>query len=658
MSDMQDDSPWKPPSDDGPGPDASSTPFVPPPPPPPHSSSEPVVPTDRTPAADPVAPGGTLESGTPGVPNESAEASVVTSGEPPARSKRSKWLVGGAVAAVLATGAAGVFAVSNLTGAPQGGAASPDELGLTLLQAIENEDVLGVVDVLSPGERDVVRDPLVDLVSELTRLEVLSTDADLSRILGVDVELSNERVTTVSTNVPDITNIDLRADAVLSFDGAEVPIGELITDNVPADMLTEMRGTRVTETDQLDVRLTAIEEGGRWYFSVFHTIAELARQEAAPGTLIPVEGIGADGAESPEAVFEGVLDRLQALDLTGLLRTLNPGEAAALQRYAPLFLDEAEAALADVPLEWEITRREFRVDETGDTATVLLDAIGVEGTIEGEPFSFEYADGCFSASAAGESVEQCQDSAFEDTMGFLDEAPETERLIEIVTDAFADMEETGLELRRTDELWYVSPTTTVTEAFLNVLRALDRSELDAIIEQAPAVGEELADGIFGGFDDLSGSFGGEITTGDEWEDIAPPATDDMGDDPDGSVASPEDCYSMPDVQEATECFEAAVDAGEIDASFIPLALRHPECGYTEWWGGGLYSLPDDEFIAAVEAARPCFLDLVERGVISEFELPTEIVSLECFEGRNWYNVYDDPEYDERYYECVDQAFSD
>ena len=65
----------------------------------------------------------------------------------------------------------------------------------------------------------------------------------------------------------------------------------------------------------------------------------------------------------------------------------------------------------------------------------------------------------------------------------------------------------------------------------------------------------------------------------------------------------------------------------------------------------------EEFIAAAEAARPCFLDLVEQGEVSEYELPTEISHLECFEGRNWYNVFDDPDYDERYFACLDAGFS-
>ncbi len=560
---------------------------------------------------------------------------------------------------------------------------------MSLLTAIENEDVLGVVDVLSPGERDVFRDPLVDLVSELTRLGVLSDDADLARILGVDVDLANESVVATSTNVPDITNIDLRADATVTFDGAELPIGDLITDNVPADMLIEMRGTRLTQTDELDVRLTAIEEDGRWYFSVFHSIAELARSELAPSSLIPVEGIGADGSETPGAAFDNLLDQVEGLDLTGMLRSLNPGEAAALQRYSPLFLEEAESLLDEVPLQWKITRREFRVDESGDTASVFVDALAIEGSVEGESFSVEFADGCLRASAAGESIEQCNEGAFDDTTGVFDETPEINRLIETTTEAFSDIEEIGLEMRRTDGLWYVSPTTTSTEAFLAVLRALDRSELDAIIEQAPAAGGEFTDAILGGLNGLPGAFdeleefdefiedGSGVDDGamdiivDDGSGVDDGAMDIIVEDgsgvddgamdiivDDGTDDRPawQQCYSEFDPTAAQDCFATAVSSGEIESSEVPLALRHPECGYTDSWGGGIYSLADDDFIAAAEAARPCFLELVERGEVNEFELPPEISHLECFEGRNWYNVFDDQDYDDRYYACISDDF--
>jgi hypothetical protein len=81
--------------------------------------------------------------------------------------RRSKAVLAGAVVAVLAVGAAGVFAVSRFTGAAEGGAASPSELGTSLFTAIENEDVLGATDLLLPGERDLFRQPMDQLKEQL-----------------------------------------------------------------------------------------------------------------------------------------------------------------------------------------------------------------------------------------------------------------------------------------------------------------------------------------------------------------------------------------------------------------------------------------------------------------------------------------------------------
>ena len=113
-----------------------------------------------------------------------------------------------------------------------------------------------------------------------------------------------------------------------------------------------------------------------------------------------------------------------------------------------------------------------------------------------------------------------------------------------------------------------------------------------------------------------------------------------------------ECYEK-DAADATTCFESYVASGQIDRSTVPVVLRHPECGYAELaWSNEVYSLPDDEFVAAAESARACFLALVDTGEVSSFELPSEITHLECFEGRNWYQVFDDPEFDARYYECI------
>ena len=512
------------------------------------------------------------------------------------------------MAAVVAVGAAGVFAVANFSGSTAGGSDDPADLGTELLNAIEGEDLLGIIDVLVPGEREALGEPFVELVTELQRLEILA-ETDLSDIAGLDIELTDEVVRTRTTNVDDIVNISLSADVTVSIDGAELPIGDLLSDNMPDDMLADVRGTQVTENDQLDITLTGVREDGRWYFSLLHTVAELAREELAGDVGIPLEGVGFDGADSPQAAVDQMLDRIEALDLAGIIRTLDPSEAAALQRYAPLFLDDAQAELDDASFSWEITERSVRIEGSGDQRTAFVDALAIEGSFDGGSFSFSVEGECVVAEMDGQRFEQCGDvgsiSDVEDVFG---DDPEVLHLIEVVQEAFSDVEPIGLELRSRNGEWFVSPIASSTDAMLKVLRALDRQELDDIIDAAEPAIESIVDGFFGVSEDFSSSD----------FDLAVPvdpgsAIDQPGDQPDVPELGWLDCYEF-DVDEATECFQSYVATGEITDAEVPVVLRHPECGYADvGWGGALYGLSDEEFTARAEAARAMFPRPGRRG---------------------------------------------
>ena len=65
----------------------------------------------------------------------------------------------------------------------------------------------------------------------------------------------------------------MSADATATVNGEELPIGDLITDNLGDDF--DM-GELTTEESGLDFKLpmTAVEEDGRWYLSYFYTLAE------------------------------------------------------------------------------------------------------------------------------------------------------------------------------------------------------------------------------------------------------------------------------------------------------------------------------------------------------------------------------------------------
>jgi hypothetical protein len=687
------DSPWMPP----PGADGNRAAAPPPPPPPapagggtpapppPGAGSDPFA-APTLPNADQAAPSlPNLPPASPPSPTIThvapppfATGGALVDGPPPnaapaGRSGRSKAVVAGAVVGLLAVGGAGVFAVSSFTGGSDGGAADPDALGASLMTAFENEDVLGMIDVLAPGERDLFRQPSIDFVSELARLEVLSSDADLSAIAGLDLVLDNEQVVVDGTNVDDIVNVRMRADAEITIDGAAFPVGDLITDNMDADMLDEMRSTTETTEERIDIELTAVQLDGRWYFSLFHTLAELARAEAAPDTDIPLEGIGARGAESPDAAVNQLFDSIEQLDLELLLQSLNPGEAAALQRYAPLFLDDAEAVLDEVPLEWRITTRGFRVEGDGPQRTVFVDAIGIEGDLEGTPFTLAVDGDCVSASLDGETFEQCATETDGQQQELLDEIlselPEVGDFLDVVQESFLDIEPIGLELREFEGAWYVSPVSTMTEAGLAFLRALDRDELDRMIESGTAVADEaielggdLAD-IGAGTGDIAGDdlFTDDVFTDDVFTDdtfAEETFVDDTFDDGTGATATGwEACYGESDPATAAGCFDSYVQSGEIEPIMVPVELRFPECGLSQRWSSELYGLPDAEFIAVLEAAAPCFQSLVDTGQITEFEVPAEITNLACFEGRNWFNTFDDPEYDERYWDCVDAIYA-
>jgi hypothetical protein len=705
---MQDDSPWKPPSgnDDVRAPsEESSTPPPPPPPasepvlpdhaapvlPPPGSSSptdvdQPRLPASAASAADrpaPTLPATTVPAVTtvfdrpapaaaPVDPVGAVTSPPVAEPVPTADPPRSKWLVVGAFVAVVAVVAAGVFAIVNLTGnTTEGGSNTPEELGTELLAAIENEDVLGAIELLLPGERRSLGEPFVELVDELQRLDVLA-ETDLSQLAGLDVELTGETVTARQTNVVDIINLDLGADVVVTIDGGELPIGSLITDNLPPEIVTELRGSQTTETDRIDLSVTAVEEGGRWYVSLLHTVAEVARGELEPDIGIPTEGIGAVGADAPEGAVDLLLTHVENLDLRGMLQVLNPDEAAALQRYSPLFLDDAEALLAEVPLTWQIVDRSIRVEGSGDERTAFVDAIAIEGIVEGTAFEVSFSDGCIRAAAEGESFEQCLSEA-EGGVAALEEifsdAPEVLELVDTLQEAFADIEPSGLELRRHAGQWYVSPIESFTELGLNVLRALDRDEMEAIASAIEPAVNSLPDAVPGVLDELAGDELDTVVFGDDREgtgtdesatidDLAGDVTIDDGGQFDDDPAWV-DCFDEVEASAAIGCFDRFVESGEIAPEAVPAVLRFPECGYAElWWSGEVYGLPDGAFIDAVTPAGECFQALVEQGVVSAQELPNELVHLDCFEGRNWYQVFDDPDYDERYYACIDQHLDD
>ena len=591
-------------------------------------------------------------------------AAFETASPPP--SKRRKGVLVAAVVTVIAVGGAATFAATQLAGSNAGGAASAQEVGEQVLVAIENEDVLGIFDMLMPGEREVFKQPTIDWVSELSRLEVLSADTDLAAIGGIDLSITDGSVEAVETNVDDITNLELSGEITAEIDGEALPVGELILDFGDDIELSELDESTSTE---LDVPLTAVEVDGRWYLSVFFTAAEQARLSADQPPDIPASGIEPSGGENPEDALDELLDGLEALDLSAVIAALNPGEAAALQRYAPLFIDDAQAMLDENPIELDFTQAEYTVTGDGSRRHASIDLLVVEGSLDGTAFNVKYADGCVTAAAEGEELNSCDiddqlsGEEFDQYDDMLSDGPVRD-LIDVLTEAFADYDQPGVTLVETDGSWFVSPIGTYYDQLLAFARALDRSELDAIIEAVPPAADAFFEDFFGvsdfDIDDpfLDDPFLDEVIP----DDVIPDDTlldeafpdDTILDEPfpdDTAIESPVmKCWEVVDATEASVCFQDAIASGEAQTWEAPLEMLYPECGVAEaYWSS--FAMTDAAFFEIIDAARPCFLALVASGELQELDLPIEYRKPECFEGRNWYQVFDDPEYDERVSAC-------
>jgi hypothetical protein len=557
--------------------------------------------------------------------------------------------------------AAGTFAVTRLTGdSAAGGADSPEAAGEAFLAAIDDEDVLGMIDVLLPGERETLRGPASDLAEELTRLEVLSDDATLSGIDGVDLVVESQSVEARPTNVDDIVNVDITAAISGSIDGEALPIGDWIRENLDED-LSELDTERPEPTPDT-LPLTAVRKDGRWYLSLFYTAAEAARADT--GEDIPTEGITPTGGDSPEAAMDAFLDGVEGLDLSAVIASLNPDEFEALQRYAPLFIDEAQASLDDVDVSMSISDRDYEVTGSGDTRSVTVGAISFDVSAEGESLSMELRDGCWlvSASSGQDDMDSCEIAASVPQLDeVLDDPQPVEDLLESFQATFDDYVDPGFIAREVGGRWYFSPMATGSERVLAVVRALSREEIEQLQEQIGDVAGSVDEDVLNG--------GIDIPTLDDFErpgddDEASAATivpstddgvptDDSAPTDESASADPSDaCFGEDDPAAAASCFEEVVATGGIEPTAVPFFLRFPECGLDELgWSGEYYSLPDDQFASIVTAAAPCFQALVAGGELEEYELPAEISHPECLDGRNWYAATDEA-YLDAFEECA------
>jgi hypothetical protein len=420
--------------------------------------------------------------------------------------------------------------------------------------------------------------------------------------------------------------------------------------------------------------MTAVEEDGRWYLSYFYTVAEDARGDRD----IPETGIEPKGGDSPEGALDVFFAGMTDLDLTALIASLNPNEAQALQRYAPLFIDDAQSALDEIPAELSVSDVEYSVEGSGSTRSVSIGKITVGGKIEDSgnsmSFSATYEDGCITAEADGETFDSCviqtDDDDLDEILGELDLDGLDEFRAEF-EDILSDYDQPGITVKEVDGEWYVSPIATWFDQFFAVTHAIDRDEIDRAGEALQDMFGQVEGAYSEGLDDIYGTIEeGPVATIDVTEtfpeDTVPDET--YTDETFPEDTSPEaqaeelanqryqECTSLATADEAIACMEAAIGAGEMPDYYMPIELRYPECGVADVTLGIVseYDMSDEEYTVMLTTANTCFTALIEQGVIEDYEVSAEYLRPECAEGRNpmSFEAADQAEIFDRWLDCI------
>ena len=577
-------------------------------------------------------------TGTHWLPPTPGQDSIVLPAPAVPTRKRSTRLVGAGVGAVAVL-VAGAFAVRAVTGS-DGGAESPEAAAQAFFDAIADEDMIGAMDAVLPGEQEAFRQPLIDFVSELRRLEVAGEDADAAAVAGIDIEFPELSFTEQPTNVEDITNVEVDGRAAVTVDGSALPVGDLLLDAMGGRDVLDEADTFEGDDDIEDYVFTTVRDGGGWYVSLGYTVAERARwgdgdPGDGPDIPTPEAAVRAQGGETPEDGMDLLLDAVEDFDLEGMIAVLDPNEFEALHRYAPLFLDDAQRelnALIDDAggIEWSIDDREYSVAVDGDSARLTLSAATLSLQAQGMEIEVEYGDDCLRVSGSDmETQEFCADDIADgNEVPALDEfglpTEELTALGEVVADAFSDFEGAGITMTKVDGEWFVSPLRTMSDTFLSVMRALDRDEIEDIQAAATETFSAVTESMGGGFPD--DPFGDGAT--------------DSGTDESGSSGFDVyfDCVTIEDVDARTQCLVDGVESGAIDSYMVSPQELYPQCGLAEYYSMGYpdySSLDDASFIALFEEAQACFQGLLDSGDLSSVDgLPMPVRDLSCYEGRN------------------------
>jgi hypothetical protein len=398
-----------------------------------------------------------------------------------------------AVGALL-VGGGGVFGLKAL----QGDSGSPEAPVQKLFDALDKEDLVGVMESLTPGERDAIMGSTQRLAGELRRIGVAGDGFDLAHLAGVNFEVTNLKLdsTAVADNLAEVRIVSGTLTTTVSLDS--LPLGPALRDlanQAGVDATAKAAEPQNEDLSKMDAPLMVVRKNGQWGLSLGYTLAEAARRDAGaarPDYAHPA--VTPQGASSPTAAVEGLVGAIDNGDVRGMIAHLEPEEMAALYDYSSLFLPSADAnaELKALAAATTISDVNLSVEGSGDTRLVKIDGFTINYDDDQVSAEVRLADGCVHVDqiqtdgSQHDAYDSCAsgganaDALGADLGGFAG--------LQGLFDPSSLTKGLGITVHQVDGKWYVSPTRTVLETLVTVVGTLKDGAVGSIVQMFAGIG--------------------------------------------------------------------------------------------------------------------------------------------------------------------------
>jgi hypothetical protein len=399
----------------------------------------------------------------------------------PAKPKgRGKLIAGVAALVVLAGGGVATYAAFSDSSDNQAGASSPKAAVQKLVADLNNSDLLGVLDDLAPAEKRALADPIREDISTLKRLHVLSTSADPNKVSAVQFHASGVSYADKTVTVNDAVQVVTITGGTLrvSADASKIPLTSQFLHAAFPGGAPSGTSTATTDLGTLaehggqPLQVAAQKVDGRWYPSLFYTIAQNAAAAAHAGAPSPSDRIAAAGAATPEDAAKGLLLAATKGDWRHVIELTSPTEMAVLHDYGSLLLQNAPSTGSTG----------FTIDDVRFTSKDIsggkrLTATSLSGQAGGQQFSVTVDGDCYQVTIGGEQRKLCGSDLIGQIAAMTGRGELTAAQRTALTHLVQGVTQLGVDVSQSGGTWYIDPVRTVADEFGTALASLHGNDL-------------------------------------------------------------------------------------------------------------------------------------------------------------------------------------